>query len=188
MHAQPSPDEVDPSQATTRTEFGARLRAQRIAAGLSLRDLETATRSTTPFLAKSTIENAEQSKTLPRVDWLTAYLIVCGVPSSRQRAWRQARARIASSAAGFDTAALRLSKVNRCEPRTEVVYDSPAGLIRATAAVEDGRVTSVAFRNVPAFRYAVGLDLATRAGLVRADVAYGAARTAARPGPRRTRG
>ena len=39
--------------------------------------------------------------------------------------------------------------IPRCEPQTEVVYDSPAGLIRASAKVEDGRVTSVAFRQCP---------------------------------------
>jgi proline racemase len=73
------------------------------------------------------------------------------------------------------TVLLETGMVNRGEPRTEVVYDSPAGVIRANAAVDSGRVTSVAFRNVPAFRYAVDLDLATSAGPVRADVAYGGA-------------
>jgi proline racemase len=61
------------------------------------------------------------------------------------------------------------------EPRTEVTYDSPAGLIRASAEVADGRVTSVAFRNVSAFRYAQGLDLTTSVGSLRADVSYGGA-------------
>ena len=73
------------------------------------------------------------------------------------------------------TVLLETGMVPRDEPRTEVVYDSPAGLIRASAAVEDGRVTSVAFQNVPAFRYAHELELATSAGPVRADVAYGGA-------------
>ena len=73
------------------------------------------------------------------------------------------------------TVLLETGMVARGEPRTEVIYDSPAGLIRAGATVEDGRVTSVAFRNVPAFRYADGLDLATSVGPVRADVAYGGA-------------
>ena len=73
------------------------------------------------------------------------------------------------------TVLLETGMVARSEPRTEVVYDSPAGLIRASAALEDGRVTAVAFRNVPAFRYADGLDLATSAGRVRADVSYGGA-------------
>ena len=66
------------------------------------------------------------------------------------------------------TALLETGMLPRREPRTEVVYDSPAGLIRASAMIEDGRVVSVAFRNVPAFRYAQGLELATSVGPVRA--------------------
>ncbi len=73
------------------------------------------------------------------------------------------------------TVLLETGMVARRESETEVVYDSPAGLIRARARVEDGRVISVAFRNVPAFRYAQGLDLATSVGPVRADVSYGGA-------------
>jgi proline racemase len=73
------------------------------------------------------------------------------------------------------TVLLETGMVARHEPGTEVVYDSPAGLIRASAAVEAGRVTSVAFRNVPAFRYADGFELVTSSGPVRAEVAYGGA-------------
>jgi proline racemase len=73
------------------------------------------------------------------------------------------------------TVLLETGMVARRQPRTEVVYDSPAGLIRASAMIEDSRVVSVAFRNVPAFRYAQGLDLRTSAGAVRADLAYGGA-------------
>jgi trans-L-3-hydroxyproline dehydratase len=73
------------------------------------------------------------------------------------------------------TALLETGMLPRREPRTEVVYDSPAGLIRASADVDGDRVISVAFRNVPAFRYAQGLDLATSVGPVRADVSYGGA-------------
>ncbi len=73
------------------------------------------------------------------------------------------------------TVLLETGMVDRCEPRTEVVYDSPAGLIRAGATVADGCVTSVAFGNVPALRYADGLDQATSVGPGRADVAYGGA-------------
>ena len=61
------------------------------------------------------------------------------------------------------------------EPRTDVVYDAPAGLIRAWADVEGGRVTAVGFQNVPSFRYAQGIDVATSAGPIRADIAYGGA-------------
>ena len=61
------------------------------------------------------------------------------------------------------------------EPSTDVVYDAPAGLIRARAEVEGGRVTAVAFQNVAAFRYAQGIGIATSVGPVRADIAYGGA-------------
>jgi trans-L-3-hydroxyproline dehydratase len=73
------------------------------------------------------------------------------------------------------TVLLETGMLLRREPRTEVVYDSPAGLIRASAKVEGDRVVSVAFRNVPAFRYKQGLDLVTSVGPVRVDVAYGGA-------------
>jgi trans-L-3-hydroxyproline dehydratase len=73
------------------------------------------------------------------------------------------------------TALLETGMLPRREPRTKVVYDSPAGLIRASAEVEGDRVVSVAVRNVPAFRYAQGLELATSVGPVRADVSYGGA-------------
>jgi proline racemase len=73
------------------------------------------------------------------------------------------------------TVLLETGMLPRCEPRTEVVYDSPAGLIRATASVEGDRVTSVAFRNVPSFRYARSLKVEISVGSVRADLAFGGA-------------
>ncbi|MBA2597520.1 MAG: proline racemase family protein [Chloroflexota bacterium] len=60
-------------------------------------------------------------------------------------------------------------------PQTNVVYDSPAGLIRARATTDGDRVTAVAFRNVPAFRFAQGVLVTTSAGTVRVDVAFGGA-------------
>jgi proline racemase len=73
------------------------------------------------------------------------------------------------------TALLEVGMFPRCEPHTDVVYDSPAGLIRACARVEGDRVPSVAFHNVPAFRFAQGLSVDTSAGPVTADVAFGGA-------------
>lgn len=73
------------------------------------------------------------------------------------------------------TALLETGMLPRGEPQTEVVFDAPAGLIRARASVADGRVTSVAFRNVPAFRFARDIHVQTSAGPVRADVAFGGA-------------
>jgi proline racemase len=60
------------------------------------------------------------------------------------------------------------------EPLTELVLETPAGLVRVTAQVVDGKVTQVTFRNVPAF--AVHLDAMVdvpELGPVRVDVAWG---------------
>jgi proline racemase len=73
------------------------------------------------------------------------------------------------------TALLETGMLQRREPCTEVVYDSPAGLIRASASVEGDRVTSVAFRNVPSFCFAQALKLETSVGDVAVDVAFGGA-------------
>ena len=73
------------------------------------------------------------------------------------------------------TILLERGLVERGEARTEIVFDSPAGLIRATATLAAGQVNSVAFRNVPAFRLAQNLQIETSRGAVRADVAFGGA-------------
>ncbi len=59
---------------------------------------------------------------------------------------------------------------------TEVLIDSPAGLVRACAALEGDRVADVAFRNVPSF--VVDLDAIVDVdgyGPVRYDLAFGGA-------------
>jgi trans-L-3-hydroxyproline dehydratase len=61
-------------------------------------------------------------------------------------------------------------------PETEVWIDTPAGLVKARARVESGRVTEVAFENVPSF--VLHSDLVVQAsgvGAVRCDVAFGGA-------------
>ncbi len=77
---------------------------------------------------------------------------------------------IALTAALLETGAMA-----RSEPETIVTYDTPAGLVRARATVEGERVTSVAFRNVPAFCLAEGVQINTAAGPVQVDVAFGGA-------------
>jgi proline racemase len=57
------------------------------------------------------------------------------------------------------------------EPETRVVVDVPSGRLETWAAVADGRVTTVRFRNVPSFVVARGLPAAD----VRADVSFGGA-------------
>ena len=58
---------------------------------------------------------------------------------------------------------------------TEIAYDSPAGLIRARATMEAGRVVDVAFMNVPSFVFADAVDVATSYGSMTVQVVYGGA-------------
>ncbi|HEX3454522.1 MAG TPA: proline racemase family protein [Gaiellaceae bacterium] len=49
------------------------------------------------------------------------------------------------------TWALETGRIDATEPETRVVVDVPSGRLETWARVEDGRVRSVRFRNVPAF-------------------------------------
>jgi proline racemase len=72
------------------------------------------------------------------------------------------------------TALLETGMLPMSEPVTEVALEAPAGLIRVRAECRDGKVTSVTFRNVPAF--AAYLDTPIEVphlGTVVVDVAYG---------------
>jgi proline racemase len=72
------------------------------------------------------------------------------------------------------TALLETGVLPMVEPVTELTLESPAGLIRVRADCRDGKVTSVTFRNVPAF--ATHIDAAVEVphlGTVMVDVAYG---------------
>ena len=73
------------------------------------------------------------------------------------------------------TVLLETGMLPNLKPLVDVVYDSPAGLIRAQAEIAEGRVMAVAFRNVPAFRLAQGVEVDTSIGPVRADICYGGA-------------
>jgi TPR repeat protein len=121
-------------------ELGACLRALRTVGGLSLRDLEKATRSSTPGLARSTIQTVEQGERLPKPDWLAAYLTACGVRGARQRAWLRVRAAIAVGPAGFDTAALPLPRVDACDPRRLGVHASITPPARGETAARGRRL------------------------------------------------
>jgi proline racemase len=72
------------------------------------------------------------------------------------------------------TVLLETGRLPMTEPVTELTLESPAGLIRVRADCEDGKVTGVTFRNVPAF--ATHLDAPVEVphlGTVTVDVAYG---------------
>jgi proline racemase len=59
-------------------------------------------------------------------------------------------------------------------PETRLKLDTTAGLVRAFARVEDGRVRGVFFENVPAFVVAAGVDVdVPEVGGVRYDLAFG---------------
>ncbi len=64
--------------------------------------------------------------------------------------------------------------VEAIEPVTELVLETPAGLVHVTAQVEDGKVTLVTFRNVPAFAVHLGAVVdVPELGAVQVDVAWG---------------
>ena len=69
------------------------------------------------------------------------------------------------------TWALDSGMVERREGETRVVVDVPSGRLETWAHVEDGRVRSVRFRNVPSFVWANELEAAGRV----VDVAFGGA-------------
>jgi proline racemase len=72
------------------------------------------------------------------------------------------------------TALIETGMVPAREPVTELMLESPAGLIAVTAEVKDGKVTKVTFENQPAF--AVHLDAQIEVpelGTVTVDVSYG---------------
>jgi proline racemase len=72
------------------------------------------------------------------------------------------------------TVLIETGMVGVTEPVTELVLEAPAGLIRVSADVSNGKVTSVTFDNVPAF--AAHLDAVIEVpelGSVTVDVAYG---------------
>jgi TPR repeat protein/transcriptional regulator with XRE-family HTH domain len=169
LRTPPPPGPVDPSQATTAAELGVCLRALRTAAGLSLRELEKAGRSSASGLARSTVQAVEQGERLPKPDWLAAYLTACGVRGARQQAWLRVRAAIAVDSGGFDTAPLRLPRVDACDPRRLGVHASITLSVRGAVAARGAQLPELP-RYVPRdldeeVREAV-VEAAGRGGLV----------------------
>ena len=72
------------------------------------------------------------------------------------------------------TTLIETGRIPAVEPVTELTLETPAGLVRVSAEVRDGKVVSVSFLNVPAF--AVHLDTPIEVpglGTVAVDVAWG---------------
>jgi proline racemase len=72
------------------------------------------------------------------------------------------------------TALLETGMLTMCEPVTELTLEAPAGLVRVRATCHDGKVTEVAFRNVPAFAVHLAQEIEVPTlGRVSVDVAWG---------------
>jgi len=77
---------------------------------------------------------------------------------------------------GITTVALETGMLPIAEPETTVRIDTPAGLVTAHARVNEGRVSSVYFHNVPSFVVALDEKVDVPGlGIVRYDLAFGGA-------------
>jgi proline racemase len=91
-----------------------------------------------------------------------------------------------STACGHGTIALATWAVEHgivavAWPRTELRIDVPSGTLEVSVDVGRDGVGEVRFQNVPAFVHLAGLAVATSAGTVEVDVAYGGAFYASLP-------
>jgi proline racemase len=85
-----------------------------------------------------------------------------------------------STACGHGTIALVTwaidsGRIAATEPETRVTVDVPSGRLACRAAVRDGRVESVTFRNVPAYVVETTVGIPTTRGDVDVDVSFGGA-------------
>lgn len=75
---------------------------------------------------------------------------------------------------GTATLIVETGMVEKKEPYTEVVLDSPAGLIKTKVYVENGKVKGVAIVNVPSFLYREDLKISTESlKNIKVDISYG---------------
>lgn len=75
---------------------------------------------------------------------------------------------------GICTVLVETGMIEAEEPETEVVLDTPAGLVRTTVSVRDGKVQGVTLKNVPSFLYKADVEVyVPRLGQVKVDIAYG---------------
>ncbi|WP_422447394.1 proline racemase family protein [Thermoanaerobacterium sp. DL9XJH110] len=75
---------------------------------------------------------------------------------------------------GAATVAVEMGMVEVREPETEVVLETPAGLVKARVRVEKGRATGVTFQNVPAFLFKKDVEVEIPPyGTVKIDIAFG---------------
>jgi proline racemase len=104
-----------------------------------------------------------QPPTRPDCDWGVVYIEVSGcLPMCGH------------GTIGVATVLVETGMVEVREPETVVRLDTPAGLVVARVAVEDGRARSVTLRNVPSFLAATDREIDVPGlGRVRYDMAFG---------------
>jgi proline racemase len=74
---------------------------------------------------------------------------------------------------GVATVLVETGMVSVVEPETVVRLDTPAGLVEARVAVEDGRARSVALRNVPSFLLGRDREVRVNGRTLTYDMAFG---------------
>jgi proline racemase len=84
---------------------------------------------------------------------------------------------------GLVTALIETGQLQATAPETPVALDTPAGLVRARARVEGGRVLDVTMQNVPSFVYAARDVAVPGLGTIGVTVAWGGAFYALVDGP-----
>ncbi|WP_281512627.1 proline racemase family protein [Mammaliicoccus vitulinus] len=73
---------------------------------------------------------------------------------------------------GTCTALVELGYVERKEPYTSVVLDTPAGIVEANCKVQDGKVLEVTFNSTASFHLKT-LEVNYRNQIINCDIAYG---------------
>ena len=59
------------------------------------------------------------------------------------------------------------------EPETEIVLDTPAGLVSTKLRIENGEVMSASLVNLPSFLYAENIKISLPQGKISVDVSFG---------------
>ena len=104
-----------------------------------------------------------QPPTRPDADWGVLFIEVSGLLPM-----------CGHGTIGVATVLVETGMVEVSEPETVVRLDTPAGLVEARVAVQDGRARSVTLRNVPSFLHAADAAVEVPGlGRVRYDMAFG---------------
>ncbi|PWI44778.1 proline racemase family protein [Streptomyces sp. ICBB 8177] len=104
-----------------------------------------------------------QPPTTPEADWGVLFIEVSGVLPM-----------CGHGTIGVATVLVETGMVEVREPVTVVRLDTPAGLVEARVAVENGAARAVTLRNVPSFAYALDRTVTVPGlGEVRYDLAFG---------------